>query len=60
MNYQGEPHWPQKLQNRIDFNIRLAQYFDYYLKGAPMPKWMSDGVPAIELGINQGLELTEE
>ena len=60
LNYQGEPHWPQKLQNRIDFNIRLAQYFDYYLKGAPMPKWMSDGVPAIELGINQGLELTEE
>ena len=57
LNYQGEPHWPVKVQNKIDFNIRLAQYFDYYLKGAPMPKWMRDGVPAIEVGINQGYEL---
>ncbi|WP_425389738.1 prolyl oligopeptidase family serine peptidase [Ekhidna sp.] len=60
LNYRGEPHWPVKVQNRIDFNIRLAQFFDYYLKGAPMPKWMRDGVPPTELGINQGYELLEE
>ncbi len=60
LNYRGEPHWPVKVQNRIDFNIRLAQFFDYYLKGASMPKWMRDGVPATELGINQGYELTDE
>ncbi|WP_420317160.1 prolyl oligopeptidase family serine peptidase [Ekhidna sp.] len=59
LNYRGEPHWPVKVQNRIDFNIRLAQFFDYYLKGAPMPKWMRDGVPPTELGINQGYELLE-
>ncbi|SNS47902.1 Dipeptidyl aminopeptidase/acylaminoacyl peptidase [Ekhidna lutea] len=59
LNYRGEPHWPVKVQNRIDFNIRMAQFFDYYLKGAPMPKWMRDGVPATELGINQGYELLE-
>ena len=44
-------------QNRKDFNIRMQQFFDYYLKGAPMPVWMKKGVPAIEKGINQGLEL---
>lgn len=60
LNYRGEPHWPVKLQNRIDFNIRLAQFFDYYLKGDPMPKWMRDGVPATELGINQGYELIDK
>ncbi|MEN8248730.1 MAG: prolyl oligopeptidase family serine peptidase [Bacteroidota bacterium] len=60
LNYNGEPHWPLKLQNRKDFNIRLAQFFDYYLKGAPMPVWMDRGVPAIEKGINQGLELIEK
>ncbi len=60
LNYRGEPHWPVKVQNRIDFNIRLAQFFDYYLKGAPMPKWMRDGVPATELGINQGYELLND
>ena len=60
LNYNGEPHWPLKLQNRKDFNIRLAQFFDYYLKGEPMPVWMKRGVPAIEKGINQGYELTSK
>lgn len=60
LNYRGEPHWPVKVQNRIDFNIRLAQFFDHYLKGEPMPKWMRDGVPATELGINQGYDLMDE
>jgi len=60
LNYNGEPHWPVKLQNRKDFNIRMQQYFDYYLKDAPMPVWMAKGVPAIEKGIRQGLELMEE
>lgn len=56
LNYNGEPHWPLKWQNRIDFNIRMSQFFDYYLKGAPKPVWMERGVPAIEKGINQGYE----
>jgi dipeptidyl aminopeptidase/acylaminoacyl peptidase len=57
LNYNGEPHWPLKLQNRKDFNIRMAQFFDYYLKGAKKPMWMERGVPAIEKGVNQGYEL---
>lgn len=60
LNYRGEPHWPLKTQNRIDFNIRLSQFFDYYLKGESLPKWMRDGVPATELGIRQGYELLDE
>lgn len=60
LNYNGEPHWPLKLQNRTDFNIRMAQFFDYYLKGAPKPVWMDRGVPAIEKGVHQGLELLED
>ncbi|AXT18845.1 S9 family peptidase [Flavobacteriaceae bacterium AU392] len=57
LNYNGEPHWPLKYQNRKDFNIRMAQFFDYHLKGAGMPAWMKRGVPAIEKGVNQGYEL---
>lgn len=60
LNYNEEPHWPLKMQNRKDFNIRMQQFFDYYLKGAPMPVWMKRGVPAIEKGINQGYELVPE
>lgn len=59
LNYNDEPHWPLKWQNRIDFNVRMAQFFDYYLKGAPKPVWMNRGVPALEKGINQGYEYVE-
>ncbi|MEM1337772.1 MAG: prolyl oligopeptidase family serine peptidase [Bacteroidota bacterium] len=59
LNYNGEPHWPLKLQNRKDFNIRMAQYFDHYLKGKGKPSWMERGVPPIEKGIQQGYELLD-
>lgn len=59
LNYNEEPHWPLKFQNRKDFNIRLAQFFDHYLKDAPKPAWMVRGVPAIEKGINQGYQLID-
>lgn len=59
LNYNDEPHWPLKMQNRIDFNIRMAQFFDHYLKGEPLPVWMERGVPAIEKGINQGYEFID-
>jgi len=60
LNYNDEPHWPVKRPNRIDFNIRLEQFFDHYLMDKPMPVWMSKGVPAVEKGINYGLELEEK
>lgn len=59
LNYNDEPHWPVKLQNRKDFQFRMSQFFDYYLKDAPKPIWMERGVPAIEKGILQGLETGE-
>ena len=54
LNYRGEPHWPVKWENKKDFNVRMAQFFDHYLKGAPMPEWMAKGVPAVQRGINRG------
>jgi dipeptidyl aminopeptidase/acylaminoacyl peptidase len=54
LNYNGEPHWPLKRENRMDFQVRMMQFFDYQLKGAPMPDWMKHGVPAIEKGIKKG------
>ncbi len=56
LNYNEEKHWPQKLQNRTDFQHRLQQFFDYYLLGAPQPPWMQRGVPPGEKGILQGLD----
>lgn len=59
LNYNGEPHWPVKRENRIDFQTRMMQFFDHYLKDAPMPLWMQRGLPSVEKGINLGLELIE-
>ena len=48
LNYKGEPHWPVKRQNRVDFQNRMLAFFDHYLKGEPMPDWMREGVKAVE------------
>ncbi|MEM9299391.1 MAG: hypothetical protein AAGA64_13500, partial [Bacteroidota bacterium] len=60
LNYNGEPHWPTKWENIRDFNVRMQQFFDHYLKDEPMPKWMAEGVPAVQKGVDAGLELMEE
>jgi len=54
LNYNGEPHWAQKLPNRIDFQKRMAQFFHHYLKGEPMPVWMKEGIPATEKEFTMG------
>ncbi|RIJ46224.1 S9 family peptidase [Maribellus luteus] len=59
LNYNDADHWPLKLRDKHDFQIRLAQFFDHYLKGAPMPVWMREGVPATKKGIEMGYELTK-
>jgi len=48
LNYTGEPHWPMKMANRVDFQKRMFQFFEHYLKGKDMPQWMSEGVKAVD------------
>lgn len=59
MNYNGEPHWVMKDANRMDFAIRMQQFFDHYLMDAPEPEWMAYGVPAVDKGKKFGLDLLE-
>jgi dipeptidyl aminopeptidase/acylaminoacyl peptidase len=47
-NYNGQPHGLRNRADQKDYTIRLQQYFDHYLKGAPAPDWMTKGVPYIE------------
>ncbi|MFT3936001.1 MAG: prolyl oligopeptidase family serine peptidase [Chitinophagaceae bacterium] len=56
MQYNGEDHGLQERRNRKDWSIRMAQFFDHYLKGEPEPKWMEAGVPATLKGIDWGLK----
>ncbi|HET7631771.1 MAG TPA: prolyl oligopeptidase family serine peptidase [Gemmatimonadaceae bacterium] len=50
LSYPGEPHHLAKKPNQIDFQIRMKQFFDHYLKGAPEPDWMKNGVPQVHKG----------
>ncbi len=47
-NYNGQPHGIRDRADQKDYAIRLQQYFDHFLKGAPAPDWMEKGVPYLE------------
>jgi dienelactone hydrolase len=57
--YNNEAHNLMERRNRKDLSVRLMQFFDHYLKDAPMPVWMKTGVPAIVKGKTLGLDLTK-
>ncbi len=46
--YLGAGHHVSTLADRKDLTVRFFQFFDHYLKGAPAPKWMTDGVPFLK------------
>ena len=48
LQYNGEAHNIRARKNRKDITVRLQQFFDHYLKGDPMPKWMKEGIPAVK------------
>ena len=60
LQYNGEDHNLVERRNRKDLSIRLGQYFDHFLKGAPAPRWLAEGVPATSKGIDWGVELEEK
>lgn len=48
LSYPDEPHHLEKEDNQKDFQIRMKQYFDHYLKGSEAPLWMTNGVPHLD------------
>ena len=43
LQYQDEPHHLKKYPNKLDYSIKMKQYFDHYLKGEPAPQWLTQG-----------------
>ena len=52
--YNGQPHNLDLRSDEKDLTRRMEQFFDYYLKGKPEPKWMKQGIPAIDKGRDFG------
>lgn len=52
LSYPEEAHHLGRRENQKDFQIRMRQFFDHYLKGAPAPLWMTEGVPQLKKGLD--------
>ncbi len=48
LDYNGEPHGLRRKATQRDYTLRMQQFFDHHLKGAPAPEWMVKGVPFAE------------
>jgi len=49
LQYVGENHGLAQPRNQKDYTIRMREYFDYYLKGAPAPDWLKEGIPRLKM-----------
>lgn len=48
LSYPGEDHHLGNEANQKDFQLRMNQYFDHYLKGTEAPEWMIKGIPNLK------------
>ena len=48
--YNGEKHGLRERENQKHWTVHMAEYFDHFLLGAPLPEWMDKGVPYLQKG----------
>jgi hypothetical protein len=60
LKYDNGEHTLHDLKELRDHTIRYTQYFDHYLKEAPAPLWMTQGIPINLKGIESRYELDPE
>jgi dipeptidyl aminopeptidase/acylaminoacyl peptidase len=49
LEYTGENHGLRRPANQRDYTVRMKEFFDHYLMGAPAPDWMLNGVPRLKM-----------
>ena len=59
LQYNDEAHNLVERRNCKDLSMRLQQFFDHYLKDAPVPVWMKYGVPTHRKGQEFGFEYAQ-
>ncbi len=53
IDYNNDVHNPASRANQKDIAMRMQQFFDTKLKGAPAPDWMVHGIPYRDKGRDQ-------
>ncbi len=49
LEYAGENHGLARTTNQKDYAVRMGEWFDTYLMGAPAPDWMKGGIPRLQM-----------
>ena len=44
LQYHKEYHWPEKYPNRLDYGIKMKEFFDTYLLKKQTPEWILNGI----------------
>jgi len=60
LQYDGQNHLLINRDSQLDYTTRMTQFFDHYLKDKPAPLWMTRGIPAVNKGIDNGLDYDKE
>ena len=60
LSYPGEDHGLRKIENQVDYETRMGQFFDHYLKGATAPAWMTQGERFVDKDKRPPLHITVE
>ena len=45
LQYVNEPHWQGRYWNKLDYSIKMKEFFDHYCLDKPAPTWMTKGQP---------------
>jgi dipeptidyl aminopeptidase/acylaminoacyl peptidase len=49
LEYPGENHGLARPANQQDYTVRMKEFFDHFLKGAPAPDWWKSGVSRLDM-----------
>jgi hypothetical protein len=48
LSYEGEDHGLGRYENQYDSVIRMKEFYDHFLKGAPAADWIRKGIPFLK------------
>jgi dipeptidyl aminopeptidase/acylaminoacyl peptidase len=49
LEYVGENHGLARPANQKDYNLRMTEWFDTFLRDQPAPEWLKEGVPRLKM-----------
>jgi dipeptidyl aminopeptidase/acylaminoacyl peptidase len=49
LEYAGENHGLARPANMKDYNLRMTEWFDTFLRDQPAPDWLKNGVPRLKM-----------